>query len=91
MKKTSPCNFASASICGLLLYLLSSFAVAQSGIFPNDSIKPDPALSPDETNPPPVRSLDYTRPDKALSPDETNPPPVRSLDYTKPDPALSPD
>lgn len=69
MKKTSPCHFASATLCGMLLCLLSSIAVAQSDIFPDDSIKPDPALSPDETDPPPVRSLDYTRPDPALSPD----------------------
>ena len=69
MKKTSTCHFVSATICSLLFCLLSSFAVAQSEIFPDDSIKPDPALSPDETNPPPVRSLDYTKPDPALSPD----------------------
>ena len=47
MKKTSTRRFASATICGLLFCLLSSFAVAQSDIFPDDSIKPDKALSPD--------------------------------------------
>lgn len=63
MKKASTCHFASTTLCGLLLCLFSSIAVAQSEIFPDDSIKPDPALSPDETNA--VRSLDYIRPDKA--------------------------
>jgi hypothetical protein len=44
---TSPRHIARATLCGLLLGLLSSFAVAQSDIFPDDSIKPDKALSPD--------------------------------------------
>ncbi len=46
MKKTSPGHLASATLCGLLFCLLSSIAVAQSCIFPDDSVKPDPALSP---------------------------------------------
>ena len=86
-------RFASAALCSLLACLLSSFAVAQSTTdLPIDnSIKPDPALSPDQTNPPPVRSPGYTKPAPSLAPEETNPSPVRSPDYIKPDPVLPPD
>lgn len=81
-----------ATLGGLLITLFASLAIAQTDqVLSPDAIKPEAALSPEQTNPPPVRSSDYTKPDEALSPEQTDPPPVRSLGYTKPDEALSPE
>lgn len=85
---------ANAVLCALLLSLLSPVAVAQSdsdSAMSSDAIKPDKALSPEQTDPLPDRSLGYSKRDKALSPEQTDPLPDRSVDYVKPDPALSPD
>ena len=42
------------------------------------AVRPDRALSPEETNPGPVLSPGAVRPDRALSPEETDPGPVLS-------------
>lgn len=51
---------------------------------------PDPALTPDQTNPDPVLSPDAVPPDPVLTPDQTNPDPVLSPDAVPPEPALRP-
>ena len=93
---TCNCCSVKAVLCALLLGVISSLAAAQSdtdsnSVLSSDAIKPDKVLSPEQTDPPPIRSPGYSRPDEALSPDQNNPPPVRSEDYVKPAPALSPD
>jgi hypothetical protein len=70
----------------LACLLAAAGAVAQvDTVVPDPVLSPgaiasDPALSPEQMNPPPVQSVDAVRPDAALSPEETTE-----------DPALSPD
>ena len=62
-----------AALGGLLVGLLAS-----GGVAAQDTIVPDPALSPDAV-----------APDPALSPEQINPPPVRSPYAVRPDAALA--
>ena len=59
------------------------------------AVRPDRALSPEETNPGPVLSPGAVRPDRALSPEETDPGPVLSPNLSSCTPiccaVLSPD
>lgn len=87
----------SASLIGALVCLCSSHAIAQSSasgadpVLSPDAVKPDKALSPEDTYSAPVRSPDYIRPDRARSPEETEASPVLSPDAVRPEPARSPD